>query len=38
MSDHIQDVKAECGCYELGDQLYDRAGNPTHLPTEECNQ
>lgn len=31
------DVTNECGCYELGDWCYDREGEVTHLPSEECN-
>jgi hypothetical protein len=38
MSTTLQDLKEECGCYELGDFCYDRQGNPTHARGEECNE
>lgn len=33
----LNDMKGECGCYQLGDLCYDREGNPTHEVGEECN-
>lgn len=34
--DKVYDYLAECGCYELGDMLYDREGDFTHMLNEEC--
>ncbi len=33
----LNDQKAECGCYEVGEQCYDKQGEPTHLTSEDCN-
>ena len=33
----INDMKAECGCYEFGESCFDRDGNYTHQVKEECN-
>jgi hypothetical protein len=38
MDEYLLDLKAPCGCYEMGDWCYDKDGNPTHLADEECNQ
>lgn len=35
-SELLSDVKAACGCYELGTACYDRQGNYTHESREEC--
>ena len=31
------EFKVECGCYGLGDFMYDKDGDKTHLANEECN-
>lgn len=35
-TEYLLDLKGKCGCYCLGDQLYDREGNPMHKLGEEC--
>ena len=35
--EYINDALADCGCYEVGGYRYDRLGNKTHSPEEECN-
>ena len=34
----LNDLKASCGCYELGDACFDRTGEYTHELSEECYQ
>lgn len=33
----LNDVTADCECYQQGDCCFDRYGNPTHAINEECN-
>lgn len=36
--EYLNDIKNNCGCYQLGDECYDREGDFTHSSNEECTE